>query len=482
MNSPTSTETTTTKKPKKAPTRPSPSPKKTTSSTTPPAFIDLDPTLSAQGLLRPLENTMPFCKWGFFGDVKSGKRFTAVVAGLGLHRLVNSRLPLSFFDTSETARLSIEQLKAAKVAGTVTRSRSLTDFAAWIAAGEAGAFDVGIINSVTHLHEDLMAGYRRRQGVDDLGPADWSAINSAWHTGFSSPFRASRLHLILVGRAADDYGAVVDADGKQESVKTGVRLRAERQTGYDPELLVRMERLELAAGGVVRRAIVVGDCRAQVDGRSFDNPTFADFAAVAKATIKDGVDAAPIEQASTAELFSDNRDQRREVKRLIVDIENVLGREWSKATPAGREKRARALVASFGTATWERLEAKRAVELAAGLATLRQFIADGGPTIDMKATPAPAEAVRRIREGLTDAAVVEAAAVAGVALQVARNRALYAARSVVDALAEPHRTDAERCVADAAKRWAGGNGSGGGASSGGRARALADTIVPDDAH
>ena len=94
---------------------------------------------------------------------------------------------------------------------------------------------------------------------------------------FTDMFVNSPLHIILAGRAGYEYDYFEDDAGKKELEKTGIKMKAEGEMGYEPDLLVHMERRQLIEGNSVaktwREASVLKDRSTMLDGNvaSFDS-------------------------------------------------------------------------------------------------------------------------------------------------------------------------------------------------------------------
>jgi hypothetical protein len=88
----------------------------------------------------------------------------------------------------------------------------------------------------------------------------------------------SPTHVILCGRAGYEYEFVENDDGKKELAKTGIKMKAEGETGFEPSLLVLMERhMDMESKKAFRVATVLKDRSTVIDGAQITNPTFADF-------------------------------------------------------------------------------------------------------------------------------------------------------------------------------------------------------------
>lgn len=443
-------------KPKRTPSRtPTTAPTVAAETVSSAPVAELRQRISAieSSLLRPLENASPFVKWGLYGEAGTGKTHTLVEILIGLVALTASTKPVVLVNPEASLHFLIPRFAAASVAVQQMTSRSLADLGRLLADLD-GVADVVGIDNLTGYYDDLIESYRRHTGIDELGPSDWSTIKSVWRREFSTAFRQFRGHVVFTGRSADAYNPVVDEDGAITSMKTGTKLRAEKDTAYEPDLLIEMERV-VVDGRQVRRARVVKDRANLVDGAFFDDPTFQPFAGVARAALAHAARAEPIEETSTATLFgSAVKTDRRQTKALLEQIHSELAHIGSLTTVQGKLRRGAALFGSFGTSAWSEIETIPVVELTRGLELLRQCVREGGPAMTPPtAAAAPDALVDAIRRGLTEDQIARDALERKEPPRASQNRALFVARTLLQHLGEPHRAAAEAEIKRAAHRW-----------------------------
>jgi hypothetical protein len=106
---------------------------------------------------------------------------------------------------------------------------------------------------------------------------DWAYLKAEWEK-FTDAFVNSPLHMIMAGRAAFEYDYFEDDDGKKQLEKTDVRMAVEKDMGYEPSLLIYMERhREMETMKAYRTATVLKDRGDVIDGEVYRNPTFDNF-------------------------------------------------------------------------------------------------------------------------------------------------------------------------------------------------------------
>ena len=193
---------------------------------------------------------------------------------------------------------------------------------------------------------------------------DWGIIKPAWKAAFSDPFVRDPYHILMTGRAGYEYESERNAEtGKRELYKSGIKMKVEGETAYEPDVLVLMERLQEMDGGsltrMVRQATILKDRSTVIDGKTFENPTYADFAPVievmldAPATVETAAerDAGTLVQTEEEQYA---RKQRRKV--LLEEIEGYLTSVWPSQTAEQKKRKADALSWAFGTRSWTAIE------------------------------------------------------------------------------------------------------------------------------
>jgi hypothetical protein len=144
----------------------------------------------------------------------------------------------------------------------------------------------------------------------------------------------SPTHVILCGRAGYEYEFVENDDGKKELAKTGIKMKAEGETGFEPSLLVLMERhMDMESKKAFRVATVLKDRSTVIDGAQITNPTFADFIPHIKhlnlGGRQLGVDGATSDALIPGDDF--NRASGPVQRRIVVD---EISRCWCCTSPA----------------------------------------------------------------------------------------------------------------------------------------------------
>ncbi len=338
--------------------------------------------MHTDNFFTPVANTKPFFKAAFEGFAGSGKTYTAAQIALGLAARIGSTKPIIIFDTEKAAKFLQPLFAQAGMTLLVRESRSLADLQETMERLRQGAGDILLIDSISHVWEDFLRAYAQKVRRTRLEFQDWGIIKPAWKAAFSDPFVRDPYHILMTGRAGYEYESERNAEtGKRELYKSGVKMKVEGETAYEPDLLVLLERMQEMDGGsltrVVRQATILKDRSTVIDGKTFENPTYADFAPVIEVMLDTPatVETAPERDAGTLVETEEEqyaRKQRRKV--LLEEIEGYLTSVWPSQTAEQKKRKADALAWAFGTRSWTAIAMMRPEELATGLTAIQGFV------------------------------------------------------------------------------------------------------------
>lgn len=310
-------------------------------------------------LFKEAESTQAFVKAGVMGFAGSGKTFTTMQMVFGLKERTGSTAPICFFDTESGSDFFKGVCAERGIKLMQLKSRAYVDaVAAYQDALNLGA-DVLIFDSVTHIWRELCDAYGKQKNRQRLQFQDWQFLKGpdGWQK-FTDLFLNAPIHTFICGRAGYEYEYQKDDDGKKELVKTGTKMKVETEFGYEPSLLIEMEREKLSdaknpdAKGWLHKAIILKDRTNTINGEAFeftakqvhDNPRCV-FEAVephfAKLNIGGtqlGIDTT----RSSADLFMPDGEPKAEWARkqkqiLLEEIKGTIEAEWP-----GMEKDAKA--------------------------------------------------------------------------------------------------------------------------------------------
>ncbi len=328
----------------------------------------------------PLENTKPYFKVAFEGFAGSGKTYTSAQVAIGLYNLIKSKKPVIIFDTEKSSKFLKPLFADNGIPVLVKESRSLADLVETMNRCKDGASDILIIDSISHVWEDFIEAYKRKVNRQSIQFQDWGIIKPTWKKTFSDPFVTYPTHILMCGRAGYEYDYELNADtGKKELLKTGVKMKVEGETAYEPDMLVLMGRFEEVLGKekrVWREATIIKDRADVLDGKTIENPTFKDFEPSIKVMLADGVKPVTLAERDSAQLFKTEEDKRnwtRERDKALEEIEGYLVSLWPGQSAQEKKLKSDAVFSAFNTRSWTAVGEMKPEELKEGYFKIVEF-------------------------------------------------------------------------------------------------------------
>lgn len=331
-------------------------------------------------LLRPAKVEMAYLKAGILGFPGSGKTRTASDLAIGISKRLGDGKPVAFFDSESGSDFLVPRFEREKIELFVVKSQSFSDLLA--AAKEAESIcSVMIVDSISHVWKELCESYRKRRKINKLQFQHWADIKQEW-SAWTAFYLNSKMHIIVCGRAGYEYDFDVNEDGTKELIKTGTKMKAESEFGFEPSLLIEMERAERSAevgSGWIHRAHILKDRTDSINGKSFDFAkaeskagdwlnTYKPFEPVLK-FLNIGGEHRVIDTARTSEERFNERGEgeyRQEQTRRQIAIEEmggILDALWPGSTAAAKLLRATAVFEIFGTHSKTKVEAAPIAQL-----------------------------------------------------------------------------------------------------------------------
>jgi len=322
-----------------------------------------------RGLFSEAVNTQARLKMGILGFAGAGKTFTSSEVAIGLVRYMREKglpegdRPVYFLDTETGSDWVQPIFKKAGISLRTAKSRAFKDLVAAVREAEAKG-SVLIIDSISHFWREFTEAYMKRKNRSRLEFADWNYLKPEWGK-FTDAYVNSNLHIIMAGRAGFEYDYFEDSDGKKQLEKTGIKMKAETELGYEPSLLVLMEReMTMETKEVFRVAHVLKDRSDLLDGKSFKNPTFKEFAPHIEYLNVGGVQMG-VDLSRTSEDMIDGHDgpskpswkyehEQREIE--LEKIEALFAEHGLSAqSKEGKAKIVGLLKKHFETTSWKEL-------------------------------------------------------------------------------------------------------------------------------
>jgi hypothetical protein len=334
------------------------------------------------GLLQPAKQQTCFAKIGIYGRAGSGKTFTASKLAIGLSKKLGSKKPVAFMDSETGSDYAIKHFKESGIELYVAKTRSFTSLIDIIKEAE-GACDVLIIDSLTHVWNDLKDSYLKALNASlkkrgwnpraDLEFQDWAKIKSSWGA-YTDLFLNSKLHIIACGRAGNEYDFEVNDRGKKVLTKGDSKFKAETEFGYEPSLVIEMVKTQKTdkknrkiKSKYDHVALVEKDRNDELNGYEIVNPTFESFNTHWE-FLRLSDSHVGVETNDSAAMFDGDGDdgyaRARKEKALTLDeIQANLVFCWPGATVVEKSAKAEALNQVFGTTSWEKVKTMSLDEL-----------------------------------------------------------------------------------------------------------------------
>lgn len=318
---------------------------------------------------------------GFAG---SGKTFTSTQVAIGLVKFLQERKidyadkPVFFLDTETGSDYVIAKFRDAGVKLNSAKTRSFADLITAVHEAEKDA-SVLLIDSISHFWSELMDTYaKKRNRSRGLEFQDWAFLKKEWRR-FTDLYVNSNLHIIMCGRAGYEYDFFTNDNGKRELEKTGVKMKAETETGYEPSMLVLMERefADLESKRQIRKAYILKDRFNVIDGKEFQNPKFSDFLPHIE-LLNIGGNQLGVDTSRTSDsLIPDQnstkdwkyREEQREI--FLEKTQNLMTEHGiSGRSQEGKEKVIALLKKHFSTTAWKEVETYSLEQLQQGFNSL----------------------------------------------------------------------------------------------------------------
>jgi hypothetical protein len=335
------------------------------------------PEIVDAGAAMFTEATAPaYLKAAIMGFSGSGKTFTAGLLMRGLwHTLIEKKLvtpdtPIFFIESErgsqfEKARFDRESIKlqVAPVRTFADLMRSL-EYISKING-------LGIIDSISWYWREFCESYaekkNRKQG---LRFDDWSFLKGSQGWGkFTDLFVNSPAHLCMCGRAGYEYDMFYDEEkDKNEIQKSGIKMRAEGETAYEPDLLILMEKEQeddrdgegKPVKKVYHRATIFKDRAGDLEHQYFRNPTYDTFKVhidrinlggphVALRTTNKTQDMIPADRSAS---FKRNKER---VAIVLDEIKALLLKHYPSRSDTDKKMMADLSEKHFSTRAWSKI-------------------------------------------------------------------------------------------------------------------------------
>lgn len=178
-----------------------------------------------------------FVKAGMYGPQGSGKTATALLCAEGLAQHYGKRV--AFIDTEHGTDFYVQTVPERKFHPEAfdidaMYGRSITDAISAIKELDTNVYGVVVIDSISHIWDAAIAMYKGKQtSIGTIPMSAWAQIKKPYKE-LMTLLLSMPAHVIICGRQANVFE---DEDGEMK--KTGVKMRAEGETEYEPHICIR---------------------------------------------------------------------------------------------------------------------------------------------------------------------------------------------------------------------------------------------------
>ena len=179
-------------------------------------------------------------KMALYGPAGSGKTFTALLVSEGLARHTGKRI--AFCDTEYGTAFYGQEVAQRAVHPQafdfdVLYTKSITEVLDAVRKLDPTTHGVLVIDSISHLWDACRNAFKGKLTKAGTIPLHaWATIKKPYkelmHLLLSSP-----VHVLICGRQGNDF-AEDDESGEMKNL--GYKMRAEGETAYEPDVLVRL--------------------------------------------------------------------------------------------------------------------------------------------------------------------------------------------------------------------------------------------------
>jgi hypothetical protein len=322
-------------------------------------------------LFTKAETSSATLKMGIMGFAGSGKTHTATSIAVGLvlmlrdMKLPIGERPIAFLDTETGSDWVAPRIRDAGIELQTAKTRAFADLLSAVDEAEQNA-SILLVDSLTHFWIELCDSYMKRKNRTRLQFEDWAFLKAEWRK-FTDRFVNSNLHCIVAGRAGYEYDFQTDEETEKKNlVKTGIKMKAEGEMGYEPSLLVLMEReMEMATKTNKHFAKVVKDRSTLLDGKEFPDPTFECFLPhIQRLNLGGRHMGVDMSRTSEHTIPGDVRDNRRTQRKIVLaEIEDILCVHFPSTAQKDKASKIGLVRKHFNNASWTECEEVMSLEL-----------------------------------------------------------------------------------------------------------------------
>jgi hypothetical protein len=318
-----------------------------------------------------------FIKAAFAGFAGGGKSTTATEFVIGAYQDFGYTKPVLIIDNEKGSRFLIPKFRNAQIKALLKETTNVADVLTAIEMLNAGEISFLFIDTLTKVWYRYTRDYLEKNRKTFMELQDWGKILPKWQETFSDVFVSAKGSIVFTGRGGFEYEKEEDVRDEQtgkvkkgQFVKSGVKMKMAGETPFEPDLNIWMEReQEMSADGSIlvwREAQIMKDRSGLIDGKTFKNPTYADFRPFVSYLVDVPSGAVAGESSSRNMAPGENYagfDRRRQADVALDEIKEEILRHCGHGQDAGTKaakqdtiEKITKCVMPEGTRSWARLE------------------------------------------------------------------------------------------------------------------------------
>lgn len=266
--------------------------------------------------INKAKNNIGYLKVGVYGQSGSGKTYTSLKVASELVKMLNTKLLV--FDTEHGTDFYSSEFEF-----DVVYTRDINDLLEFFTSDNYKEYGIVLIDSLTHFWDEIQDKYieslaksnnpkKKERGLTgELQFQDWRFIKKPYKK-FMSLMLASPKHVFFTTREATDYKME-----HGELVVVGSKMRAERETQYEPSIIIRMQ---LMNGDNI--AVVEKDRSNTIQNKMFRRPDFNMFKPVIEKLGLHNMKVKEIENMATTDI-----EVLQEFNIIVSEYSNKIGKD-----------------------------------------------------------------------------------------------------------------------------------------------------------
>ena len=302
-----------------------------------------------------------FIKASFGGFAGSGKSTSASMFIIGAYKALKCTKPILFIDNEKGSRFLVPLFKNAGIETLVKDTIELADILEAFKYLQNGEIDFLFIDSLTKVWYKYQRDYRAKNRKTFMTLQDWGKILPEWQEKFADAFVNLNGNCVFTGRGGNTYDMEEDENGKKSFVKSGVKMKMAGETPFEPDLNIWMSFVQNVdkKGKVIvhREALIQKDRSGLIDGKTFINPTYKDFAPVIDYLIS--VPKGEVKGASSTENLAPHEaynERKAERTKLLEEIKGCFDSLGLGSSADAKKIKADMLNRCFGTTSGSAIE------------------------------------------------------------------------------------------------------------------------------